>query len=61
MAGQLGEDRPVVASSFTTTERRTADGMHLGWSPFVAALPSTGYEDVLQVHPPTRQVTRAKP
>lgn len=27
--------------SALTTERRTADGMHVGWSPFVAALSST--------------------
>jgi hypothetical protein len=42
-AGQPG-DRPVVAAYFTTTERRTAEGVHLGWSPFVAALAST--EDI---------------
>ncbi|MDN3271561.1 hypothetical protein [Streptomyces sp. MA15] len=39
-AGQPG-DRPVVAAYFTTTERRTTEGMHVGWSPFVAALAST--------------------
>jgi hypothetical protein len=42
-AGQPG-DRPVVAAYFTTTERRTAEGMHVGWNPFVAALAST--EDI---------------
>ncbi|MER5995896.1 hypothetical protein [Streptomyces viridosporus] len=43
-AGQPG-NRPVVAAYFTTTERRTAEGMRVvGWSPFVAALAST--EDV---------------
>ncbi|MER6405865.1 hypothetical protein ABT269_20475 [Streptomyces viridosporus] len=41
--GQPG-GRPVVAAYFTTTERRTAEGMHVGWSPFVAALAST--EDI---------------
>ncbi|GHA51276.1 MULTISPECIES: hypothetical protein [Streptomyces] len=44
VAEQPGDGRPVVAAYFTTTERRTADGMHVGWSPFVAALAST--EDV---------------
>ncbi|MFF1276952.1 hypothetical protein ACFVZC_26615 [Streptomyces marokkonensis] len=39
-AGQPG-DRPVLAAYFTTTERRTAEGMHVGWSPFDAALAST--------------------
>ncbi|MEU0047271.1 hypothetical protein [Streptomyces werraensis] len=42
-AGQSG-DRPVVAAYFTTAERRTTEGMHVGWSPFVAALTST--EDI---------------
>ncbi|WSB89053.1 hypothetical protein OG805_33870 [Streptomyces cellulosae] len=42
VAEQPGDGRPVVAAYFTTTERRTADGMHVGWSPFVAALTSTG-------------------
>lgn len=42
VAEQPGNGRPVVAAYFTTTERRTADGMHVGWSPFVAALASTG-------------------
>ncbi|CAL9670658.1 hypothetical protein SUDANB15_07377 (plasmid) [Streptomyces sp. enrichment culture] len=42
-AGQPG-DRPVVAAYFTTVERRTAEGMHVGWSPFIAALTST--EDI---------------
>ncbi|MFZ4246624.1 hypothetical protein ACOZDF_15090 [Streptomyces griseoincarnatus] len=44
VAEQPGDGRPVVAAYFTTTERRTADGMHVGWSSFVAALAST--EDV---------------
>ncbi|MFC8372764.1 hypothetical protein ACFUIT_33205 [Streptomyces sp. NPDC057239] len=39
-AGQPG-DRPVVAAHFTTAKRRTAEGMHVGWSPFVAVLAST--------------------
>lgn len=43
-AGQPDGGRPVVAAYFTTTERRTAEGMHVGWSPFVAALTST--EDI---------------
>lgn len=43
-AEQPGDGPPVLAAYFTTTERRTADGMHIGWSPFVAALAST--EDV---------------
>jgi hypothetical protein len=40
-ASQPGAERPAVAAYFTTTERRAADGMHLGWSPFVAALADT--------------------
>ncbi|OIJ93227.1 hypothetical protein BIV25_25945 [Streptomyces sp. MUSC 14] len=40
-AGQPGEGPQAVAAYFTTTERRTADGMFVGWSPFVAALTPT--------------------
>lgn len=44
VAEQPGDGRPVVAAYFTTTERRAADGMSVGWSPFIAALAST--EDI---------------
>lgn len=38
---QPGEGPQAVAAYFTTTERRTADGMFVGWSPFIAALAPT--------------------
>ncbi|MFI6340754.1 hypothetical protein [Streptomyces sp. NPDC050535] len=43
-AGRSDEGRAPVAAYFTPTEFRTAEGTHLGWSPFVAALAST--EDI---------------
>ncbi|MFE0725135.1 hypothetical protein PS783_37015 (plasmid) [Streptomyces enissocaesilis] len=58
-AGQPGDGRPtVVAAYFTTTERRAADGMYLGWSPFVAALSDS--EDVPDLRP-TRTTATAVP
>jgi hypothetical protein len=58
-AGQPGDGHPtMVAAYFTTTERRAADGMHLGWSPFVAALSdSEGAPDLR----PTRTTATAVP
>ncbi|GGJ68007.1 hypothetical protein GCM10010121_093350 [Streptomyces brasiliensis] len=41
VAEQPGDGRLVRAVYFTTAERRAADGPHVGWSPFVAALAST--------------------
>lgn len=54
-AGQPGDGRPAVAAYFTTTERRATDGMHLGWSPFVAALALT--EAVPDLRPARTTVT----
>ncbi|GHB77594.1 hypothetical protein GCM10010377_79820 [Streptomyces viridiviolaceus] len=55
--GQPGDGRPAVAVYFTTTERRAADGMHLGWSPFIAALANT--EAVPDLRPTRTTVTAA--
>lgn len=57
-AGQPGDGRPAVAAYFTTTERRAADGMRLGWSPFVAALSDTEAIPDLR---PTRTTVTAVP
>ncbi|MFI2415192.1 hypothetical protein [Streptomyces sp. NPDC018947] len=54
-AGQPGSGRPAVAAYFTATERRAAEGMHLGWSPFVAAL--SGTEAVPDLRPARTTVT----
>ncbi|GJF26548.1 hypothetical protein [Streptomyces sp. HO565] len=58
-AGQPGEGHPpAVAAYFTTTERGAADGMRLGWSPFVAALADTEAVPDLR---PTRTTVTAVP
>lgn len=54
-AWQPGNGRPAVAAYFTTTERRAAGGMRLGWSPFVAALADT--EAVPDLRPARTAVT----
>ncbi|MFF8848139.1 hypothetical protein ACF08N_36585 [Streptomyces sp. NPDC015127] len=58
MAEQPGDGRAVVAAYFTTTERRAADGMSVGWSPFIAALASA--EDIPDLKP-TRTTAIAVP
>ncbi|MEW2000824.1 hypothetical protein ACFWFH_34175 [Streptomyces coelicoflavus] len=57
-AGQPGDGRPAVAAYFTTTERRAADGMRLGWSPFVTAFAATEAIPDLR---PTRTTVTAVP
>ncbi|WP_331763490.1 hypothetical protein [Streptomyces anthocyanicus] len=58
-AGQPGDGRPtVVAAYFTTTEQHAADGMYVGWSPFVAALAKTEAVPDLR---PTRTTATAMP
>jgi hypothetical protein len=40
-AGQPDDGRPAVAAYFTTIEHVTAQGVHLEWNPFIAALSSS--------------------